>query len=104
MAGLLQKRILRNAALKNKEGLGSPVQVGASFEDIFDTRAGSQTDNKIYSLAQFFDSYLNFVKNLKTIYVSNADDSVNRNKVPSNPNCAIWIDTYQTNHESYGEK
>ena len=32
MAGLLQKRILRNAALKNKEGLGSPVHVGASFE------------------------------------------------------------------------
>ncbi len=53
--------------MKQDDGtLGSYTPIGASFEDVYDTRGDNS--NGFYSLAQFFDNYLAFVKGVKLVH------------------------------------
>lgn len=89
------KELLTKAAVKQNDGtLGSYTPIGASFEDVFDTR-GSKDDG-FYSLAQFFDNYLAFIKNVKLVHTGDIQ--------PTNTNYCFWIDTGHTNHDTYGAK
>lgn len=89
------KDFLTKAAIKQEDGtLSSYIPIGASFEDIYDTRGDSSSG--FYSLAQFFDNYLAFVKSIKLVHSGDTQ--------PTNPNYCLWIDTGHTNHDTYGAK
>lgn len=89
------KDFLTKAAVKQNDGtLGSYTPIGASFEDVYDTRGDNS--NGFYSLAQFFDNYLAFVKDVKLVHAGDTQ--------PTNPNYCFWIDTGHTNHDTYGAR
>lgn len=89
-----QKEILQNVAVKQPTGergsLGSPVIVGASFEDIIDTREGKNP----YTLAQLFDAVMDFFQTSDMFcYTDNGE-------APQNSHMKIWIDADATNQDN----
>ena len=71
-----------------------PIISENNEEDVYDTRGDNS--NGFYSLAQFFDNYLAFVKGVKLVHTGDTQ--------PTNPNYCFWIDTSKTNHDTYGER
>lgn len=77
---------VKQVSVKQDNGsLGSAYKIGAGFSDIVDTRA----DNGNYTLEQFFDNYISFMKNTTFVYTGTT--------VPTNTHVGIWIDTSVNN-------
>lgn len=84
-----QKTLLRDVSVKRDTGdLTSPVYVGTTFEDTIDSRRGKTP----YTLAQFFDHYLNFMQNADFIYYGSVK--------PTNNHVKLWLDTSTNNQSS----
>lgn len=78
--------LVKTVAIKSDEGtLGSDYKLSSSFQDIIDNRQGKGN----YTLAQFFDNYISFMRNGNFIYMGNTQ--------PTNTHIAIWIDTSTNN-------
>ena len=74
--------IIENIGEKQENGTISHVaNAGASFSNVIDTRA----DKGNYTLEQFFDHYMNFMKGADFLCYSSTP--------PQNDHCRIWIDT-----------
>lgn len=87
------KDIVREISEKQESGqMSSYSPLGALFENVIDTREGKGN----YTLAQFFDSYYNFITNSDFVYWS--DDGT----PPVNQKVAMWVDASITNHEQWG--
>lgn len=85
---MAQSNLVKTVAIKDENGLlGSDYKIGAGFNEIVDDRAGKTT----YTLAQFFDSYMDFMKNSYFVYYG-----VNE---PTNTHIPLWIDTAHTNQD-----
>lgn len=90
---MAEQNLIREVAVKQDDGtMGSYTKIGSTFSEVVDTRSG----NGNYSLAQFFDNYLDFMNNTTFVYTGT--------DTPSNSHVGFWIDTSKTNHDSYGEK
>lgn len=77
---------VKQVSVKNESGsLDSAYSIGAGFADVVDTRA----DRGNYTLEQFFDNYINFMRNTTFVYTGTTQ--------PSNTHVGIWIDTSVTN-------
>lgn len=84
---------VKKVSQKGKDGiLSSPVSFGVSFDNVVDERVGKGN----YSLAQLFDSYMDFIQNSNFVYSGPT--------TPVNAHTTIWIDTAHTNHDTYGVK
>lgn len=71
---------------KNETGeLQTPVTIGVDFDNVIDTRSNKGG----YSLAQFFDAYVDYMNGTDFIYYG-----ANQ---PQNTHTALWIDTSVTN-------
>lgn len=66
-------------------GLGTRHKIGADFANVIDSRNG-------YTLAQFFDSYLSFLKESNFVYTGSTQ--------PVNSHVSLWIDTGHTNQDN----
>lgn len=89
MAETSQKTILQNVSIKNAAGeLDSPAIIGASFEDIIDTRE----DKTPYTLAQFYDAFMDYISNTDMFYYGETQ--------PVNSHMKIWIDESETNQDN----
>lgn len=85
---MAEKKLVKQVAIKQDNGsMGTPYKVGASFEEIIDERKGKGN----YTLAQFFDNYLEFMKNTTFVYEGPTK--------PENQHIGIWIDTSKTNQD-----
>ena len=85
---MAETNLVKQVAVKQEDGsLGSYVKLGASFEEIVDSRR----DKGNFSLAQFFDNYMDFMKNTTFVYSG-------PNK-PENNHIGFWIDTSKTNQD-----
>lgn len=83
---MAEKKLVRQVTVKGEDGqLGNPYSIGATFEEIVDTRAGKGN----YSLAQFFDNYIDFMNS--TNFVAYGDTK------PANTHARLWIDTSSSN-------
>lgn len=79
---------IKKVSQKGKDGiLSSPVSLGANFENVIDERLNKGN----YSLAQFFDSYIDFIKNSYFVHYGKT--------APVNSHTSIWIDT---NYDNFG--
>lgn len=75
--------LVRKVAVKQDDGtLSADNTIGAIFTDIVDAERIGATG---YSLDQFIDSYISFLKETPFIYVGNEQ--------PTNNHIALWIDT-----------
>lgn len=85
------KQILQNVAPKLETGEISSnlAYMGASFDNVIDTRA----DSEHYTLAQFFDGVKRFFKENDYIYSGPIE--------PKNNHIKLWIDT---GHNNFGEE
>ena len=81
------KSFVKMVGQKAKDGsLTLPYsEFGVGFENVVDTRR----DKGNYSLAQFFDNYMNFMKNTTFVYTGKTQ--------PANSLIGIWIDTSSSN-------
>lgn len=81
------KSFVKKVGKKAKDGsLTLPYsEFGVGFENVVDTRR----DKGNYSLAQFFDNYMDFMKNTTFVYTGKAQ--------PANTHVGIWIDTSSSN-------
>lgn len=86
MAETAQQEFLQSVSVKNVSGeLNSPVLIGASFENVIDTR-----ENKVpYTLAQFYDNVMEYFNRTHYLYYGKTE--------PNNTHNKIWIDTSETN-------
>ena len=83
---MAEKKLVRQVTVKGEDGqLGNPYSIGATFEEIVDTRAGKGN----YSLAQFFDNYVDFMNS--TSFIAYGDTK------PTNTHVRFWIDTSSSN-------
>lgn len=74
--------LLQDIAEKLDNGeMGRQVPFSSSFKNTVDTREGKTH----YTLAQFFDHYMNFMQNADFIYYGSNE--------PTNKHIKIWIDT-----------
>lgn len=88
MADTAQKEILQSVAVKNAAGsVDEPAVIGASFEDIIDTREGKTP----YTVAQFFDAVMDFFQTTDMFYYGDEQ--------PKNNHMQIWIDTNSTQND-----
>lgn len=79
---MANRTVLKNVSIKQDDGsLSTPTPIGATFMDVIDSRPGFGQ----YSLAQFFDNYMDFMKNTTFVYRG-------ENK-PQNKHIGIWLDT-----------
>lgn len=86
---MAQKNLVNQVGVKSDTGeMGSYYSFGATFSEIVDTR----TNKGNYSLAQFFDNYMSFMKNTTFVYTGKT--------TPKNTHVGIWIDTNKTNHDA----
>lgn len=86
---MAQTNLVKEVAIKQNDGtLGSYYKIGGSFSEIVDTRTGKGN----YSLAQFFDNYLNFMKNTTFVYAG-----VDK---PANTHIGLWLDTGHSNQDN----
>lgn len=81
------KSFVKKVGQKAKDGsLTMPYsEFGVGFENVVDTRR----DKSNYSLAQFFDNYMDFMKNTTFVYTGKTQ--------PANTHVGIWIDTSSSN-------
>ena len=81
------KSFVKKVGQKAKDGsLTMPYsEFGVGFEYVVDTRR----DKGNYSLAQFFDNYMDFMKNTTFVYTGKTQ--------PTNTHVGIWIDTSSSN-------
>lgn len=81
------KSFVKKVGKKAKDGsLTLPYsEFGVGFENVVDTRRGKGN----YSLAQFFDNYMDFMKNTTFVYTGKTQ--------PTNTHVGIWIDTSSSN-------
>lgn len=80
--------LVKTVAVKSEDGtLGSDFKIGAGFNEIVDDRAGKGN----YSLAQFFDNYMDFMKNSFFVYYGTDE--------PANTHIPLWIDTSKSNQD-----
>lgn len=80
--------ILFDIWTKNDVGeIQKVIDAPSTFETTVDTRANKGN----YSLAQFFDHYIEFMQNADFIYYGA--------EKPANVHNRIWIDTSKTNQE-----
>lgn len=79
------KTLITNVAQKTSTSLSDPYETGASFENVIDTRK----DGNKYTLAQFFDNYVSFMKEASFIYTGS--------EKPKNNHIKVWIDTGTNN-------
>lgn len=83
--------IVRQVSEKNENGtLNDPVPIGATFETVVDTRATKGN----HTLAQFFDSYIDFMTNADFVYKGATE--------PTNGKTAVWVDTSHASSEYWG--
>lgn len=82
------KNYITSVSQKTEDGsLGSSNKLSADFADISDSRA----DKGNYTLQQFFDSYMGYMKNGTFIYAGP--------DTPQNSHIALWFDTSQATVE-----
>ena len=81
------KSFVKKVGQKAKDGsLTMPYsEFGVGFESVVDTRK----DKGNYSLAQFFDNYMDYMKNTTFVYTGKTQ--------PTNTHVGIWIDTSSSN-------
>ena len=81
------KSFVKKVGQKAKDGsLTMPYsEFGVDFENVVDTRK----DKGNYSLAQFFDNYMDYMKNTTFVYTGKTQ--------PTNTHVGIWIDTSSSN-------
>lgn len=80
---------VRKVAVKQQDGgLGSDNTIGATFSDVVDADRSGATG---YSLDQFFDSYMRFMKEANFVYAGDIK--------PQNNHIKIWLDTSVTNQD-----
>ena len=81
------KSFIKKVGQKAKDGsLTLPYsEFGVGFDNVVDTRSGKGN----YSLAQFFDNYMDYMKNTTFVYTGKTQ--------PSNTHVGIWIDTSSSN-------
>ena len=81
------KSFVKKVGQKAKDGsLTLPYsEFGVGFENVVDTRS----DKGNYSLAQFFDNYMDYMKNTTFVYTGKTQ--------PTNTHVGIWIDTSSSN-------
>ena len=81
------KSFVKKVGQKAKDGsLTLPYsEFGVGFENVVDTRK----DKDNYSLAQFFDNYMDYMKNTTFVYTGKTQ--------PTNTHVGIWIDTSSSN-------
>lgn len=78
---MADSHLITQAFVKKDNGsLEGPTKFGASFSEIVDTRKDAK-----YTLAEFFDNYLNFMNNTTFVYQGNSE--------PQNHKIGLWIDT-----------
>lgn len=92
MADSQTKALVKEVYVKQQDGtFNTPTSLGATFENVIDQRASGATR---YTLAQFLDNYLDFMKTNNFIaYGTNA---------PVNTHARIWIDTAHNNFDNIG--
>lgn len=84
-----QKTLLQDVSIKRDTGdLSSPTPVGVTFDNVIDSRAAKGN----YTLAQFLDSYLEFMQGADFIYHGSVK--------PTNTHVKLWLDTSTTNQSS----
>lgn len=86
------KYITKAAKKLSDSQLGEEYIFGADFTHIIDKERDEATG---YTLDQFFQSYLDFLKNYPFTAVTEQE--------PENQHVEIWIDTSQTNQDGYPE-
>ena len=81
------KSFVKKVGQKAKDGsLTLPYsEFGVGFDNVVDTRK----DKGTYSLAQFFDNYMDYMKNTTFVYTGKTQ--------PTNTHVGIWIDTSSSN-------
>lgn len=81
------KSFIKKVGQKAKDGsLTMPYsEFGVGFDNVVDTRSGKGN----YSLAQFFDNYINYMNNATFVYTGKTQ--------PTNTHVGIWIDTSSSN-------
>lgn len=81
------KSFVKKVGQKAKDGsLTLPYsEFGVGFENVVDMRK----DKGNYSLAQFFDNYMDYMKNTTFVYTGKTQ--------PTNTHVGIWIDTSSSN-------
>ena len=81
------KSFVKKVGQKAKDGsLTLPYsEFGVGFENVVDTRR----DKGNYCLAQFFDNYMDYMKNTTFVYTGKTQ--------PTNTHVGIWIDTSSSN-------
>lgn len=86
---MAQLNLVNQVGVKNDSGeMGAFQNIGTSFANIIDTR----TNRGNYSLEQFFDNYMNFLKTATFIYSGPTQ--------PTNTHIGIWLDTNKTNQDA----
>lgn len=92
MAETAQTEFLQSVSVKNSAGdFNSPVLIGASFENVVDTR-----ENRIpFTLAQFYDNVMEYFNRTHYLYYGKTE--------PNNAHNKIWIDTSLTNQDDPNE-
>lgn len=76
---MAEKNVVNQVVYKNeKSELVDYTDVGARFDDIVDSESN-------YSLKQFYDNYVDFMKNTRFVYAGNTQ--------PKNNHVLLWIDT-----------
>nr|DAF55205.1 MAG TPA: hypothetical protein [Siphoviridae sp. ctZHD14] len=85
---MAQVNLVNQVGVKSDTGeMGSYYNVGTSFANIVDTRINKGN----YTLEQFFDSYMSFMRGATFVYSGNT--------TPQNPHVGIWLDTNKTNQD-----
>lgn len=81
------KSFIKKVGQKAKDGsLTLPYsEFGVGFDNVVDTRSGKGN----YSLAQFFDNYMDYMKHTTFVYTGKTQ--------PTNTHVGIWIDTSSSN-------
>lgn len=85
---MASKKIVQEIYEKGDDGLlSNAYKIGASFKEVVDSRSGKGN----YSLEQFFDNYVEFMKNSQFVYMGATK--------PQNSHVVIWLDTNKTNQD-----
>lgn len=76
---MAEKNVVNQVVYKNDKGeLVGYTDVGARFDGVVDSESN-------YSLKQFYDNYVDFMKNACFMYAGNTQ--------PKNSHVLLWIDT-----------
>ena len=87
----IEPAVINQVRRKNEdETLSTPYYFGANFRNIVDDRVSQEG----YTLAQFFDNYMDFMTH--TTFVHAGDTP------PTNNHIGIWIDTSHDNKDQLG--